>query len=57
MEKRVKNVFEYLKDKNYISEEIELYKKKTDNESLKNKLDNVEKIINNYIDRRCNDVR
>lgn len=48
-----KKTFEILRDRSYISKEIDIYINKTTNQKLKEQLNELRGIINNYIDRRC----
>ena len=48
----LKESVKYLKDKKYCDTIIDIYKKKTNNKKLKNQLEEIRKIINNYIEER-----
>jgi len=52
-----KESFKILKERNYINKEIDIYQNKQINKKLKEQLENIRKIVNDYIDRRCKDVR
>lgn len=49
--------FKILKETNYLNKEIDIYQNKQINKKLKEQLENIRTIINNYIDRRCKNVR
>lgn len=49
--------FKILKEKNYLNKEIDIYQKKKINIKLKEQLENIRKIVNDYIDGRCKNVR
>lgn len=42
--------FKYLKEKNYYNQIIDYYKSKLDNDKFKNQLEEIRKVINNYIE-------
>ena len=48
-----KKTFEILRDRSYLDKEIDIYINKTTNQKLKEQLNELRSIINNYIDRRC----
>ena len=45
--------FKILKETNYLNKEIDIYQNKQINKKLKVQLEEIRKIINDYIDRRC----
>lgn len=47
-----KRSFEYLKEKNYINEIIDIYLKKTKNKKMQEQLTNIRLVINNYIENK-----
>lgn len=54
---KLKKSFEILKDKNYMNEIIDIYKKKSLNKEFKIQIENIRETINDYIDRRCKNAR
>ena len=42
--------FKYLKENNYYNQIIDYYKNKLDNDKFKNQLEEIRKVINNYIE-------
>lgn len=49
--------FKILKETNYLNKEIDIYQNKQINKNLKVQLEDIRKMINDYIDRRCKNVR